>query len=57
MVIWAAVVVRDEIYQSIAESAWIGILLLSFGFLAFCIKQSQKTCENGWEEYIDGIRA
>ncbi len=57
MVIWAAIVVRDEIYQSIAEPAWIGILLLSFGFLAYCIRRSQKTCENGWEEYVDGIRA
>ena len=57
MVIWTAVVMRDEIYQSIAKPVWAGLLLLSLGYFICCIKKSQNSCENGWEEYIDGIRA
>lgn len=56
MGIWTAIVMHDEIYQSIVEPVWLGLLLLSFGYFIFCVKKSQKNCENGWEEFIDGIR-
>ncbi len=56
MGIWTAIVMYDEIYQRIVEPVWLGLLLLSFGYLVFCLKKSQRNCENGWEEVIDGIR-
>lgn len=56
MGIWTAIVMHDEIYQRIVEPVWLGLLLLSFGYLVFCVKKSQRNCENGWEEVIDGIR-
>ncbi len=57
MVVWSAVVMRDEIYQSIAKPVWIGLLIVSFGYFVYCVKKSQSSCEYGWEEYVDGIRA
>lgn len=56
MGIWTAIVLHDEIYQRIVEPVWLSLLLLSFGYLVFCVKKSQRNCENGWEEVIDGIR-
>lgn len=56
MGIWTAIVMNDEIYQSVVEPVWLGLLLLSFGYLVFCVKKSQRNCENSWEELIDGIR-
>ena len=55
IVIWTAVVLRDEIYRSIVEPVWLGLLLLSFGFFVFCVIRSQRNCGNGWEEFTDGI--
>lgn len=57
MGIWTAIVMHDEIYQSVVEPVWLGLLLLSFGYFAFCVKKSQWNYENGWEALIDGIRA
>lgn len=57
MGIWTAIVMHDEIYQSVVEPVWLGLLLLSFGYFAFCVKKSQWNYENGWEALNDGIRA
>lgn len=56
MGLWTAIVMHDEIYQSIVEPVWLGLLLLSFGYFVFCVKRSQSCYENGWEEWKDGIR-
>lgn len=56
MGIWTAIVMHDEIYQSVVEPVWLSLLLLSFGYFVFCVNKSQRNCENGWEELIDGIR-
>lgn len=57
MGIWTVIVMHDEIYQSVVEPVWLVLLLLSFGYFVFCVKKSQRNCENSWEEFIDGIRA
>lgn len=44
-IIWSAIVTQDSIYNMIAESIWLGLVLLSFGYLIFCIRKSQVSCE------------
>jgi len=45
IVIWSAIVTQDSIYHMIAEPIWLGLVLLSFGYLIICIRKSQFNCE------------
>lgn len=56
MVIWLAVVTHDGIYHMIAEPIWIGLILLSFAYLIFCIRKSQFSYEIIWEDNTNGIK-
>lgn len=47
-VLWSVIVMQDSIYQRIAEPIWIGLLLLSFGYLIFCIRKSQFGSKLDW---------
>lgn len=48
-VIWMTVVANEAVYDRVAEPVWIGIILLSFGYLILCIKKSLLNCETVWE--------
>lgn len=54
--IWTAVVVNNSLYYAIAKPVWIGLVMLSFGYLVFLIKKSQMNCEKIWRVYTDGIK-
>lgn len=56
ILIWSAIVTYDMIYHKIAESIWLGLVLVSFGYLIFCVRKSQAYCEIIWEGKNDGIR-
>lgn len=56
IVIWSVIVTRDSIYHRIAEPIWIGLLLLSFGYLIFCIRKSQCSWEIAWRDSANGIK-
>ncbi len=43
IVVWLAVVTHDPLYHIIAEPIWLGLVLLSFGYLIFLIKRSVKS--------------
>lgn len=55
VVIWMAVVSQEILYGLIVESVWVFLLLLSFGYLVFCIRKSQVYCEIMWEKNVGGI--
>lgn len=48
-IIWLAVVANDAVYDRIAGPVWIGLILLFFGYLVFCIRKSLFNCEMVWE--------
>lgn len=48
-VIWLAMVAKDNVYNRVAGVVWIGLILLSFGYLLFCIRKSLSDCEMVWE--------
>lgn len=47
--VWLAVVADDAVYGRVAEPVWIGLILLSFGYLILCIRKSLLDCETVWE--------
>lgn len=47
--VWIAVVADDAVYGRVAEPVWIGLILLSFGYLILCIRKSLLDCEIVWE--------
>lgn len=49
ILIWSSVVSSDSIYQKVSTPIWIGLLIISFGYLVFCIYKSQCNCEINWE--------
>lgn len=57
LVIWLAVEMYNSLYHIIIGPVWLGLVLLSFGYLIFCIRKSQVKCEIVWEEYANEIGA
>lgn len=51
---WSMIVSTDFIYERISMSVWIGLLLLSFIYLIYCIWKSQCNCEINWEGKANG---
>lgn len=51
---WSMIVSTDFIYERISMPVWIGLLLLSFVYLIYCIWKSQCNCEINWEGKANG---
>lgn len=51
---WSLIVSSDFIYERISMPVWIGLLLLSFVYLIYCIWKSQCNCEINWEGKANG---
>ena len=51
---WSLIVSTDFIYERISMPVWIGLLLLSFVYLIYCIWKSQCNCEINWEGKANG---
>ena len=51
---WSMIVSTDFIYERISMTVWIGLLLLSFVYLIYCIWKSQCNCEINWEGKANG---
>lgn len=51
---WSLIVSSDFIYERISMPVWIGLLLLSFIYLIYCIWKSQCNCEINWEGKANG---
>ena len=51
---WSLIVSSDFIYERISMTVWIGLLLLSFIYLIYCIWKSQCNCEINWEGKANG---
>ena len=54
ILIWSLIVSSDAIYQRISMPIWIGLLIISFGYLVFCVYKSQCNCEMNWEVRASG---
>ncbi len=48
-VIWTIVVANNTVYDMIAGPVWMGLILLSFGYLIFCIRKLLFSGEMLWE--------
>ncbi|MCM1181357.1 MAG: hypothetical protein NC347_13960 [Clostridium sp.] len=48
-VVWLTVVANDAVYDRVSGPVWIGIILLSLGYLILCIRKSLLDCEMVWE--------
>lgn len=48
-VVWMAVVTNDVVYSRVAEPVWMGVILLTLGYLILCIRKSLLDCEIVWE--------
>ncbi len=48
-VVWLAVVTDDAVYSRVAGPVWLGLILLSVGYLILCIRKSLLDCETVWE--------
>lgn len=57
VIIWSVVVTNDAIYSAIVEPIWLGLVFVSFGYLVFSVRKSQRDCELVWEAKTGGIRA
>ncbi len=55
IVVWSAIVTHNSVYQIIAEPVWVGLVILSSGYLVFLIQKSQLIGGNVWRDDIDGI--
>lgn len=49
ILIWTLIVSTDSIYQRISMPIWGSLLIISFGYLIFCVHKSQCNCEINWE--------
>lgn len=56
VIIWSVIIKNDLVYHIIAEPLWIGLVLISFGYLVFCVYKLQQNCEKAWEDESNGIR-
>lgn len=56
IIIWSLLVTWEPIYNKIAQPIWIGLVLMSFGYLVFSVQKSQFKCDIIWEDKPDGIR-
>lgn len=54
-VAWSAIAGTDFIYRQMAMPLWIGILVLSFGYLIYCVQKLQRHYELIVEEQENGI--
>lgn len=54
ILIWSLIVSSDSIYQRVSIPVWIGLLIISFAYLVFCIHRSQCNCEINWEVKSSG---
>ena len=54
ILIWTLIVSTDSIYQRISMPIWVGLLIISFGYLIFCVHRSQCNCEINWEVKSSG---
>lgn len=54
ILIWTLIVSTDSIYQKISVPIWVGLLIISFGYLIFCVHKSQCNCEINWEVKSSG---
>lgn len=52
--LWSLIVSSDSIYQRISTPVWIGLTIVSFVYLVFCIYKSQCRCEINWEVRTNG---
>ncbi len=52
--IWSLIVSADSVYQRISMPIWIGLLIVSFVYLVFCVHKSQCDCEINWEVKSSG---
>ena len=50
------IVANDVIYYAIVEPLWLVLILISFGYLVFCVRKSQQDYELVWEDRTNGIR-
>ena len=52
--VWAvfcgSVVLDERLYSEVAAPLWVGLLVLSVVYLAYCIARGQRRCECLWEE-------
>lgn len=48
-VVWLAIVANDIVYERVAGTVWFGLILLSIGYLMFCIRKILSDCEIVWE--------
>lgn len=48
-VIWMVAVANETVYDRVAEPVWLGVILLSFGYLILCVQKSLSNCETVWE--------
>lgn len=54
ILIWTLIVSNDAVYQRISMPVWAGLLAISFGYLIFCVRRSQCSCEINWEVKSSG---
>lgn len=47
--LWVLVISSDALYDTIAVPVWAGLLMLSFGWLGYCIRRGQKRIYKIWE--------
>lgn len=47
--LWVLVVLNDAVYHAISVPVWIGLLMASFAYLGFSIRQGQKSFHKIWE--------
>ena len=47
--LWVLLISSDALYNAISIPVWAGMLVLSFGYLAYTLCRGQKTIYNTWE--------
>lgn len=55
VIVWSMIVANDVIYYVIVEPLWLALILISFGYLIFCVHKYQQECELIWENNSNGI--
>lgn len=54
IVVWSLIVSTDSIYKRISMPVWIGLLMISFGYLVFCVHRAQCNYGINWEVKTSG---
>lgn len=47
--LWMAVISDDRVYDAISLPLWLGMLVASFAYLAYCLARGQRTIFKTWE--------